>query len=108
MNEQTNSTTQTTTNQESNGEGAQNSNAEQTTSETSVNTSGKTQPEQVDFSQMYDMLTQRDNKIKELETEISGLKKTNTQLLLKVNATPSADGQPKNPYEGFIDLMVKR
>lgn len=108
MNEQTNTATQTTTNQENVQEGTQNVNAEQATSETSVNTSGNAQSEQVDFSQMYDMLTQRDNKIKELEAEISGLKKTNTQLLLKVNATPSADGQPKNPYEGFIDLMVKR
>ena len=108
MNEQTNSTTEVTTGQESQQEINKNSNAEQNTSEENRNTSGQANNEQVDFAQMYDMLTERDNTIKELKAEIGELKKTNTNLLLKVNASPSNGGTMKNPYESFIDSMVSR
>ena len=36
------------------------------------------------------------------------LKKTNTNLLLKVNASASAGEHLKNPYESFVDEMVNR
>ena len=92
-----------------------NINAEQTTSEESGNTSGQEVDGQVDnkstdtnFAQMYDMLTERDQTIKQLTSEIASLKKENTNLLLKVNASASADDKIKDPYESFIDSMVKR
>lgn len=108
MNEQTNPTSEATSGQEGQQEINQNSNAEQSTSEESGNTTGQKNSEQVDFAQMYDMLTERDNTIKTLKAEIGELKKTNTNLLLKVNASSSNDGALKNPYESFIDSMVTR
>lgn len=84
-------------------------NAEQTTPEESGSTSGQEKPEQVDnFAQMYDMLTERDKTIKDLTAEVASLKKENTNLLLKVNASAPAGDKIKNPYERFIDSMVER
>lgn len=108
MNEQTNTTQETISNQENVNEVNQNSNAEQTKGEEGGSTSGKAQSEQVDFAQMYDMLTERDKTIKDLQTEVAELKKTNTNLLLKVNANAGSGNAIKNPYESFIDAMVKR
>ena len=108
MNEQTNTTTQTVSGEETNKEINTNTNAEQTKPEEGGTTSGEKKPEQVDFAQMYDMLTERDNSIKALKTEIDDLKKTNTNLLLKVNAASSPGDVTKNPYESFIDSMIKR
>lgn len=108
MNEQTNPTEETILNKETQQEISENSNAEQTTPEESGSSSGAQKSEQVDFAQMYDMLTERDNMIKQFKSEIAELKKTNTQLLLKVNALPSGDSPLKTPYEGFVDSMVNR
>lgn len=108
MNEQTNSTEETILDKKNEQEVNKNSNAEQTPSEESGSASGSTKSEQVDFSQMYDMLTERDETIKKLSNEISELKKTNTNLLLKVNASASAGEHLKNPYESFVDEMVNR
>lgn len=108
MNEQTHTTQETVSNKETVEEINQNSNAEQTQPEESGSTLGETKPEQVDFAQMYDMLTERDKTITELKNEVAELKKTNTNLLLKVNASSSSDALLKNPYESFIDSMVKR
>lgn len=107
MNEQTNTTKETLLNEEVIEEINENSNAEQTKSEESGSTSGQTKSEQVDFSQMYDMLTERDKEITDLKEVISTLKKTNTELLLKVNASGSS-GAVKNPYEAFVDSMANR
>ena len=108
MNEQTNPAQETILNKETIEEVNQNTNAEQVKPEESGSTLGKEKPEQVDFAQMYDMLTERDNSIKALKTEIADLKKTNTNLLLKVNAASSPGDVTKNPYESFIDSMIKR
>ena len=106
MNEQTNTTKEVIRNEETIEEINENSNAEQTESKESGSTSGETKSEQVDFSQIHDMLTQRDNEINDLKEVISELKKTNTELLLKVNA--SSSGAVKNPYEAFVDSMAMR
>ena len=109
MNEQTNPTQEASAGKETQQEVGTNVNAEQTKSEESGTTSGETKSEQVDFAQMYDMLTERDNTIKTLKTEIADLKKTNTNLLLKVNAAASAGATAlKDPFENFVDAMVKR
>ena len=108
MNEQTNPTQETILDKETQQEVSKDSNAEQTTSEESGSASGTQKSEQVDFAQMYDMLTERDNTIKQLKSEVAELKKTNTNLLVKVNASPSGDSTLKTPYEGFIDSMVNR
>ena len=108
MNEQTNPTQETLLNEETKQEISQNGNAEQTPPEESGSASGTQKSEQVDFAQMYDMLTERDNTIKQLKSEVAELKKTNTNLLLKINASPSGDSSLKTPYEGFIDSMVNR
>jgi len=108
MNEQTHTTEETIPNEETNKEISTNSNAEQTQPEENRSASGTQEPGKVDFSQMYDMLTERDNTIKKLTTEIADLKKSNTELLLKVNSSKSPDGSFKNPYESFIDMMVNR
>lgn len=107
-NEQTHTTSETVSNETNEQEINSNTNAEQTQPETNRTTSGQTLDGQVDFAQMYDMLTERDKTIKELTSEVAELKKTNTSLLLKVNASASAGGDLKNPYESFIDLMAKR
>ena len=108
MNEQTNPAQETIPNKETVEEVNKNTNAEQTQPEESGSTLGKEKPEQVDFAQMYDMLTERDNTIKELKSEIADLKKSNTTLLLKVNASGSGDAVLKSPYESFIDSMITR
>ena len=108
MNEQTHTTQETVSNETNEQEVNQNPNAEQTQSETNRTTSGQEINGQVDFAQMYDMLTERDKTIKDLTSEVAELKKSNTSLLLKVNASASAGGEVKDPYELFVDSMVKR
>lgn len=108
MDEQTRTTQETTTNPKGEQENSTNTNAEQTPAETGGQPPREENTEHVDFAQMYDMLTERDNTIKTLKSEIADLKKTNTNLLLKVNAAPSGSGVVKNPYESFIDNMVNR
>ena len=107
MNEQTHPTQETLPNEETIEEINPDVNAKQTTPEESGSPSGSTKPEQVDFAQMYDMLTERDKTISDLKTEIADLKKANTNLLLKVNASNS-DAGLKTPYESFVDAMVSR
>lgn len=107
MNEQTNTTKETLPNEEVIKEINENSNAEQTKPEESGSASGQAKSEQVDFAQMYDMLTERDKEISDLKDAISTLKKTNTELLLKVNASASS-GAVKDPYEAFVDSMANR
>ena len=109
MNEQTNPATQTIPNETTQQEVNQNPNAEQTTPETSGSTSGQEEPKQVDnFAQMYDMLKERDETIKKLTSEVGALKKQNTEMLLKVNASAQSGSVTKSPYEKFVDAMVKR
>lgn len=108
MDEQTHTTQEVISNEETQQEVNTDLNAEQTSSEESRNTSGSTESREVDFAQLYNMLTERDNKIKSLTREIADLKKSNTTLLLKVNASASSDAQLKSPYQNFIDDMVKR
>ena len=85
MSEQTHTNEEIVSNEETNEEINTNSNAEQIITEENGSSSRTQEPGQVDFSQMYDMLTERENTIKRLTTEISDLKKSNTELLLKVN-----------------------
>lgn len=113
MSGKTNSTKKTVSGKENVEESTEDLNTEQTTSEESGNTSGQKESEQVvqsdtNFAQMYDMLTERDNTIKELQTQVASLKKENTNLLLKVNASAGTGEEMKNPYEKFVDSMVKR
>lgn len=108
MNEQTHTTEEALPNKTEEQKVTTDSNAEQTSTEESGSSSGKTLNEQVDFSQMYDMLTERDKTIADLKTEVAELKKTNTNLLLKVNASASAGDKIKTPYESFVDAMVAR
>lgn len=108
MNEQTHTTEETVSNETKEQEINTNPNAEQTKSEEGGSTSGKEVDGKVDFAQMYDMLTERDKTIKELKETVAELKKTNTNLMLKVNASAPAGDQIKNPYEKFIDSMVDR
>lgn len=107
-NEQTHTSEETILGKETEQEVNPNVNAEQTKSEESGTASGETKSEQVDFAQMYDMLTERDNTIKELKSEVAELKKTNTNLLLKVNASASSGGAIKDPFQNFVDAMVQR
>lgn len=107
MNEQTNTTKEAIRNEETIEEINENGNTEQTKSEESGSASGQAKSEQIDFAQMYDMLTERDKEITDLKEAISTLKKTNTELLLKVNASAQS-GAVKNPYEAFVDSMANR
>ena len=109
MNEQTNTTTETIPNETTQQEVNQNPNAEQTTPETSGGTPGQEESKQIDnFAQMYDMLKERDETIKKLTSEVGALKKQNTEMILKVNASGSSGDTTKTPYEKFVDAMVKR
>lgn len=107
MNEQTNTTKEILRSEEVIEEINENGNAEQTKSEEGGSTSGQAKSEQVDFAQMYDMLTERDKEITDLKEVVATLKKTNTELLLKVNASASS-GAVKDPYEAFVDSMANR
>ena len=89
-------------------------NAEQTTPEEGGDTSGQevngkvSTGDDTNFAQMYDMLTERDKTINDLKSQVASLKKENTNLLLKVNASASAGDKIKTPYENFVDSMVNR
>ena len=107
MNEQTNTTKEALRNEEVIEEINENGNAEQTKSEEGGSASGQAKSEQIDFGQMYDMLTERDKEITDLKEVVATLKKTNTELLLKVNASASS-GTVKDPYEAFVDSMANR
>lgn len=108
MDEQTHTTNENVPNQTEEQKGTENPNAEQTKPEENRQPSGKEINGQVDFSQMYDMLTERDATIKNLESEVAELKKANTGLMMKVNASAKAGEVIKNPYEKFVDLMGNR
>lgn len=108
MSEQAHSTKEALLDEEANKEVDQNTNAEQTKPEEGGSTFGKEESKQIDFEQMYNMLTERDSTIKTLKSEISELKKANTNLLLKVNAAGAAGAPIKTPYQNFIDGMVTR
>ena len=109
MSEQTHTTEETLPNEENEQKVNPNANAEQTKPEENRSASGQEVNGQVDnFSQMYDMLKERDETIKKLTSEVADLKKENTNLVLKVNASASAGSTVKNPYENFIDSMVNR
>lgn len=109
MSEQTHTAEETLPNEETQQEIDPNTNAEQTEPKENRSASGQEINGQVDnFSQMYDMLKERDETIKKLTSEVAGLKKENTNLVLKVNASASAGSTVKNPYENFIDSMVNR
>lgn len=108
MDEQTHTTNEIVPNQTEEQKGTENPNTEQTKTEENEHPSGKEINGQVDFSQMYDMLTERDATIKNLQSEVAELKKTNTGLLMKVNASAKAGEVIKNPYEKFVDLMGNR
>lgn len=108
MDEQTHTTNETVLSEEADKKVGNDINAKQTTPEESGSASGETKPEQItDFAQIYDMIKERDNTIDTLKKEISDLKKTNTNLMFKVNAASTGD-PTKNPYEKFIDSMVSR
>lgn len=107
MHEQTNTTKEAILNEEVIEEINENGNAEQTKPEESGSASGQAKSEQIDFGQMYDMLTERDKEITDLKEVVATLKKTNTELLLKVNASASS-GAVKDPYEAFVDSMANR
>lgn len=108
MNEQTHTAEETVLDKTEEQKVNPDPNAEQTKPEESGSASGKEVDGKVDFAQMYDMLTERDKTIKELKETVAELKKTNTNLMLKVNASAPAGDQIKNPYEKFIDSMVDR
>lgn len=108
MNEQTHTTEETVSNEKDVEEIGKDSNAEQIESKENKPETGKTKSEQIDFGQMYDMLKQRDNTIEKQNKEIAELKKSNTELLLKVNAGTSSGEALKSPVESFIDSMVNR
>lgn len=108
MNEQAHTANKAILSEEANQEISNDSNAEQATPEESRSASGEAQSEHLDFSQMYDMLRERDTTITTLRKEIGELKKSNTTLLLKVNASSSNDASLKSPYEKFIDSMIAR
>lgn len=108
MHEQTNTAEEKLSSKKDVGEVNENINAEQVKLEESGSETRETKSEQVDFSQMYDMLTERDAKIKTLQSEITDLKKTNTELLLKVNASATPTDAIKTPYQRFVDAMENR
>lgn len=108
MNEQTHTTEETVSNETKEQEVVTNGNAEQTGTEEGGTTSGETINGQVSFEQIYDMITEKDKTIESLKAEITSLKKSNTDLLLKVNASANPADKIKTPYESFIDSMVSR
>lgn len=108
MNEQTHTTEETISNETKEQEVVTNGNAEQTGTEEGGSTSGETINGQVSFEQIYDMISEKDKAIESLKAEITSLKKSNTDLLLKVNASANPADKIKTPYESFIDSMVSR
>ncbi len=108
MNEQTHTTEETVSNETQEQEVVTDGNAKQTGTEESGSTSRETINGQVSFEQIYDMISEKDKTIESLKGEIAALKKSNTDLLLKVNASASPADKIKTPYESFIDSMVSR
>lgn len=84
--------------------GTENQNAEHGSSTGNGNQAGQANTEQIDLAKISDMLKEKDTKVDELTKQVEELKKTNTELLLKVNA--GATKPPEDPFKVLYDEVV--
>lgn len=68
------------------------------------NQTGQANTEQIDLAKISDMLKEKDDKVEALSKQVEDLKKTNTELLLKVNA--GASKPPEDPFKVLYDEVV--
>ena len=85
-------------------EGTQNPNPEHGSSTGNGNQAGQANTEQIDLAKISDMLKEKDEKVDALTKQVEDLKKTNTELLLKVNA--GATKAPEDPFKVLYDEVV--
>lgn len=97
-------TQESTGSQNTEQKSTQNQNAEYGTSAGNGNQTGQTNSEQIDLAKISDMLKEKDDKVDALSKQVEELKKTNTELLLKVNA--GAAKPPEDPFKVLYDEVV--
>lgn len=103
-NEDNKKTEESAGNKEANSQGSQNSNAEQSTPTESGSKAGQAQSEQIDLTQIHDMLVSKDKELNDLRAQIADLKKANTELILKVNT--GSDKAPEDPFKVLYDEVI--
>lgn len=97
-------TEESTGNKETQQEGSQNQNAEHGSSTGNGKQTGQANTEQIDLAKIHDMLKEKDDKVEALSKQVEELKKTNTELLLKVNS--GAAKPPEDPFKVLYDEVV--
>lgn len=97
-------TKESTGSQETQQESSANQHTEQVTLAGNGNQAGQTNTEQIDLAKISDMLKEKDDKVEALSKQVEDLKKTNTELLLKVNA--GATKPPEDPFKVLYDEVV--
>ena len=91
-------------NKETQQEGTSNQSTEHAEHTGNGSTNGQTNTEQIDLAKISDMLKEKDDKVDALSKQVEELKKTNTELLLKVNA--GATKPPEDPFKVLYDEVV--
>lgn len=92
-------------NKETKQEGASNQSTEHAEHSGNGSTNGKENTEQINLASIHDMLKEKDTKIDALTSEIEALKKSNTELLLKVNSGANSK-PPEDPFKVLHDEVA--
>ena len=58
-----------------------------------------------DISALADLISDKDKQIQQLEKDIAELKKSNAQLLVRVNASSNPPEQPKSFEENLLGMV---
>ena len=86
-------------------EGASNQSTEHAESSGNGSSNGQENAEQINLASIHDMLKEKDTKIDTLTSEIEALKKSNTELLLKVNSGANSK-PPEDPFKVLYDEVA--
>lgn len=86
-------------------EGASNQSTEHAESSSNGSSNGQENTEQINLASIHDMLKEKDTKIDALTSEVEALKKSNTELLLKVNSGANSK-PPEDPFKVLYDEVA--
>lgn len=71
----------------------------------SAGASGDNESTEIDMQAFADIISEKDKQIGELQKDIAELKKSNANLLVKVNAAANPPAQKKSYEENLLDLV---
>lgn len=71
----------------------------------STGTSGDNGNNEIDMQAFADIISEKDKQIEELQKDIAELKKSNANLIVKVNAAANPPEQKKSFEENLLDMV---